>query len=185
LWLDMLQLLADSSPAQVERIVGSLGNELPTINPPQSRWPIPISFVQAMRAVNQRDDEVLAALKLPTYSQRIAALMVGSTDWGASALLTPMAQVEKYSDLVRMQNRLTQIALSLAAYKADHGGYPASLDVLAPNYLAAVPNDVFSEKPVIYAPTQQGYTLYSVGPNMADDGGKSQRPCDDIVASIP
>jgi hypothetical protein len=44
---------------------------------------------------------------------------------------------------------------------------------------------VFSEKPVIYAPTQVGYTLYSVGPNMIDDGGKSQKPGDDIVASIP
>jgi hypothetical protein len=106
-------------------------------------------------------------------------------DWSVATFLPAMDKAEQRSDAVRMQNRLARIALALAAYKADHEGYPSSLDALAPSYLTAVPNDVFSEKPVIYAPTQSGYTLYSVGPNMKDDGGKSHKPADDIVAGIP
>ena len=30
-----------------------------------------------------------------------------------------------------------------------------------------------------------GYTLYSVGPNMTDNGGRGSKPYDDISASVP
>jgi hypothetical protein len=40
--------------------------------------------------------------------------------------------------------------------------------------------DLFSEKPLIYARTAGGYTLYSVGPNMRDDDAAG----DDLVASL-
>jgi RNA polymerase sigma factor (sigma-70 family) len=69
--------------------------------------------------------------------------------------------------------------------KADHDSYPATLAELTPKDLATVPLDSFSETPLRYAPTAKGYTLYSVGPNLNDDGGKDSKPGDDVAANVP
>jgi hypothetical protein len=154
-----------------------------------------------MRATNHYNDGIVAVLRLPTYPQRIGQLRLWeqqivdadrhplgkfiTANWMAPELMPSLVRADERFEISRMERRLSQIALGLAAYKAEHGEYPASLDALVPSCFAAVPNDVFSEKPVIYAPTEKGYVLYSVGPNMTDDGGKSQKSADDIVASNP
>lgn len=71
------------------------------------------------------------------------------------------------------QNRLLMTAFALRAYKLDHGSYPSTLQALAPSYLRAVPVDPFTAgAPLIYRNTGKTYLLYSVGPDMKDDGGK-------------
>ncbi len=80
------------------------------------------------------------------------------------------------------------IAFALAAYQKDHGKYPERLTDLAPTYLPQVPKDLFSDQPLIYRRTAQGYLLYSVGPNGQDDGGQSfadDPPGDDLRVQIP
>jgi hypothetical protein len=84
-----------------------------------------------------------------------------------------------------MESRLTQVTLMLDAFEADHGAYPASLTELAPTYLTTVPIDSFSEKPLVYARTNQGYRLYSVGPNMNGEGGSTTKPADDLLVEQP
>src|SRR2546421_13887 len=83
----------------------------------------------------------------------------------------------------RAQTRLTEIALALAAFKSERGFYPAALSELAPEFLTNVPQDNFSDRSFIYARTSSGYALYSVGPNLVDDGGASNSSSDDIVAN--
>jgi hypothetical protein len=86
------------------------------------------------------------------------------------------------------RERLEQLGLALVAYHADHGTYPASLAVLAPKYLATVPSDPCTGQPMRYEPRSDGFLLYSVGPNGADDKGRdyeSDPPGDDIVLRIP
>ena len=76
----------------------------------------------------------------------------------------------------------------MAAYHADQGRYPAKLDDLAPNYLAAIPGDIFSGKPLIYKPTEKGYLFYSIGQNGKDDGGRwydDDPPGDDPNVKMP
>ncbi len=48
-----------------------------------------------------------------------------------------------------------------------------SLDDLAPKYLAAVPDDLYSGKALIYRPSEKGYLFYSVGINGNDEEGRS------------
>lgn len=85
----------------------------------------------------------------------------------------------------RVAGSLTEVAFAIAAYKAEKGKYPQKLADLAPDYIKAVPNDIFSDKPLIYKLTDDGYVLYSVGQNMKDDGGKSDSDNkeDDILIS--
>jgi hypothetical protein len=68
-------------------------------------------------------------------------------------------------------------AASIANYNfpqrfAD-GAYPASLSQLVPSYLHSVPIDPFtpSSMPLLYRLNGAKYILYSIGPDMHDDGG--------------
>jgi len=71
-----------------------------------------------------------------------------------------------------VDTRLLAAALALRAYKLDHGAYPASLEALAPMYLPSIPQDPFGSGPLKYKVTGRGYSLYSIGPDSIDNGGK-------------
>jgi hypothetical protein len=75
-------------------------------------------------------------------------------------------------DRVEQNQRNRHLAFALAAYQREHKAYPAKLDDLAPRYLPAVPNDIFSGKALIYRPSAKGYLLYSVGANGKDEEGR-------------
>lgn len=89
------------------------------------------------------------------------------------------------STACRAEHELGVISLALSAYRADRGEYPRTLDDLVPTYLAAVPLDPFTDKPMRYVPEGKSCRLYSVGPNQKDDGGideGSPTGKDDIAA---
>jgi hypothetical protein len=60
------------------------------------------------------------------------------------------------------------VAFALAEHKADTGEYPEQLTDLTPKYLDAIPNGVFSGKPLVYTKTRTGYLFYTAGPNGVD-----------------
>ncbi len=67
----------------------------------------------------------------------------------------------------------TVLATALSAYRHDHGEYPSSLDPLLGNYLDRMPLDPCVDQPLRYIRREPGdYLLYSVGPNLRDDGGR-------------
>ncbi len=68
---------------------------------------------------------------------------------------------------------LARLSLALAGYRARHGKYPAELKDLAPEWLAKIPLDGFSDAAFHYQPRDDGYLLYSIGANGNDDGGAS------------
>ncbi len=104
-----------------------------------------------------------------------------SSDFFVAQLIFAVAQVQQHQEQAIAERRLTEISLCLAAYKADHGQYPTTLNDLTPAYLPAVPADLFTGNPPIYRPAAAGYALYSVGPDMIDNGGRG----DDIPANVP
>ncbi|NQT17173.1 MAG: hypothetical protein HQ582_30750 [Planctomycetes bacterium] len=87
--------------------------------------------------------------------------------------------------------RMADTSLALAAYRADHGGYPEKLAELVPEYVDEVSRDVFTEDELRYALIDDDYLLYSVGPNGEDEEGRtheSEPRGDDVVirtASVP
>jgi len=89
-----------------------------------------------------------------------------------SLLLPAVGKTVIAEDRATVQFDLTRLAFALAAYRADHGAYPARLAELAPHYVATIPNDLFNASDLHYRPEGSGFLLYSVGPNGKDDGGK-------------
>ncbi|HZT43389.1 MAG TPA: hypothetical protein VFA07_14570 [Chthonomonadaceae bacterium] len=88
---------------------------------------------------------------------------------------------------------LLRSEIALYRYHAAYDHYPNALAQLVPAYLNSVPNDPFgggANIPLHYRVTNDGrsFLLYSLGPDLRDDGGKPKRnPYDDkpgdIVAS--
>jgi len=67
--------------------------------------------------------------------------------------------------------RLLRAELALREYHLQHGAYPAALQQLTPGELTAAALDPFVDQPLRYRRQGAGYVLYSVGPDLQDDGG--------------
>jgi hypothetical protein len=104
-------------------------------------------------------------------------------------LMVPaVRKVQQAEDRTEQLQANLHVAFALAAYHREHGTYPNKLDALAPKYLAKIPKDIFSGKPLIYRPTEKGYLLYSVGVNGKDDQGRGYEddpPGDDLSVRMP
>jgi hypothetical protein len=62
--------------------------------------------------------------------------------------------------------------LSVLRFQKENGRLPESLDELQEKkYFLKMPMDPFSDKPLVYRKTDDGFTLYSVGLNFTDDSG--------------
>jgi len=66
--------------------------------------------------------------------------------------------------------RAAQIALALETYKAEHASYPASLSDLEKGN-RKLPTDPFTGQAYRYRQVGKGFIVYSVGPDLRDDGG--------------
>lgn len=67
----------------------------------------------------------------------------------------------------------TGVVLAVLRYEKDKGGYPESLaELVDTGFLEDVPIDPFSDEPLVYRKTEDGFILYSVGANFTDDGGQ-------------
>jgi hypothetical protein len=68
---------------------------------------------------------------------------------------------------------LLRVEVAVYRYKRDHGKFPSALADLAPTYLASVPDDPCGGKPLHYLLQNggAGFQLYSIGPDLKDDGG--------------
>ncbi|MCG3137285.1 MAG: hypothetical protein HJJLKODD_01128 [Phycisphaerae bacterium] len=64
--------------------------------------------------------------------------------------------------------------IALQEFRRQAGAYPVMLSELLPDYLDALPEDVYSGQPLKYEMTEAGdFKLYSVWRNLQDDSGSS------------
>ena len=194
----LLQAFARQGPVRAGELLNALLQQPDGRLPPPAVFRfVPIPYEASMRSVNQSNDRLLDILQKPTYQSRIFSIKqweqqihakraeqlsvwdLMNKDWPMQLFAPSMLKILQTETTGQLERRLTQLALMLAAYKSDHGEYPASLAELSPAYLATVPIDLFTGKPLIYSRVEKKYVLYSVGPNGDDDNGKK----DDLVAS--
>ncbi|MEM1304977.1 MAG: hypothetical protein AAGG46_08770, partial [Planctomycetota bacterium] len=159
----------------------------------------------ALEDLNNRQDLVLAAARAKSWAARQAAFAAiddadqtrgdaisNSTMLGGS-LLGTRRRSRLMSDLINTgfmsspsmvfaaeyrvaaQLQLTNIAAALAVHRCEQGGYPETLEALVPNLLPTKPTDTMHGKPIGYRRTDDGYLLYSCGPNGVDDGGSNEQ----------
>lgn len=90
----------------------------------------------------------------------------------------------EYSSCLSLQKGVDLLA-ALRLYRIRNGIYPDSLSALSPEIIPEVPLDPFSDRPFIYkVDNDQNIYLYSVGPDLKDDGG-DEKGGKDIVITVP
>lgn len=80
------------------------------------------------------------------------------------------AQMKRDAAIARLDQ--FRIALALNLYRQAHGGYPETLAPLAEVVDWPIPDDIFSGEPFRYWRESAGYVLWSLGPDLDDDGGR-------------
>ena len=89
------------------------------------------------------------------------------------SLMPSLQNLHKYSHQNKAQTEALVATLAILRYKQDVDSYPENLEQLvATGYLKELPMDPYSDEPLVYRRTDDGFTLYSAGPNFIDDGGK-------------
>ncbi len=64
-------------------------------------------------------------------------------------------------------------AIALLRYRHEKGTFPNVLGELVPRYMGKMPVDCMDGQPIRYLHDDGGFTIYSVGPNLKDDGGQA------------
>jgi hypothetical protein len=99
----------------------------------------------------------------------------GLAPWNVFASILDLSKLQEPAKFAYAQTRVneTRIACALERYWLMHHAYPASLDALVPDDIAALPHDVMTGKPYLYRLRPEGtFLLYSVGWDQTDDGGR-------------
>ena len=144
-------------------------------------------FDQELRKMTSeiRDPEKLTASFITAVARRDLGRLMGKLLTG---MLMPALQAAfEAENCAHTREALGQLGFALAAYHADHDGYPDSLNALVPKYISRIPHDLYTEGPLHYRREGAGCLLYSVGANGVDDGGRSfdsQPRGDDIVLRL-
>lgn len=170
-----------------------------------------------MRMINQGYDQVVSKLKIADREIRRneledlrlegEAFEIESKNWSWSThFIGPQKRGELFGlylvadnqqaaikidesiDRLSQTRDILRIAMALAAYRLDHGRYPEKLDQLKPRYLPEIPIDIFANAPLHYQIDQNGYNIYSIGPNRLDDGGRNKHDSpagDDLSVRMP
>ena len=66
---------------------------------------------------------------------------------------------------------VARLGVAIYACRARNGRFPAKLDDLAPEFIAATPPDPFGGKPMRLRRSDRDLTVYSIGPDLVDNGG--------------
>jgi hypothetical protein len=88
-----------------------------------------------------------------------------------TVLMSEYSSVVQKRDRTRAQLARAQIALALIACHNQTGQWPATLDEVRKLVGWDLPLDPFSGKDFIYRQEGAGWILYSLGPDLKDDGG--------------
>jgi hypothetical protein len=96
-----------------------------------------------------------------------------------TGFLTPkmMPAVSGYPDRAATgdsRHRLASLATAVTVFRVKTGALPESLDKLIPEYIEAIPTDPFDGEPLrMIGAKDGGAILYSIGPDLKDDGGQA------------
>jgi len=79
----------------------------------------------------------------------------------------------EYAYKVRALHEATETILALRRWQLEKGQYPMSLsELVAAGYMEKVPMDPYSDNALVYRKVDDDFTIYSIGENFTDDGGK-------------
>ncbi len=166
-WL-LLEAIEEARTSR--RLISSPNSEL--ILPAQAANWKAADFQVATRRISSLVDKVVAVFKIKNQRSRAESLHAIISRWAKSrdflvrGLARNLRQRQLALTAVAQQSvyqRLAYLSLAIAAYRRDHGTFPASLNRLVPHYLRHLPQDPFTGKAFAFSISQPGCRLSSPG----------------------
>jgi len=183
-----LSMFADASPSDMAEVAGgALGGDWDELERHEKLqcWVFSRTWDpdMALEWIEDRHARILAEADTP-FGQTDMDAMAARTEadlearndvlgqW-LSGATTALAYTKWFLQHAMLLGQET--AASLAAFRAMHGSYPATLEELVPEIMPELPPDPFTGDPLEYRRKGDGYVLYSVGPDRKDHGGSRMR----------
>jgi hypothetical protein len=96
--------------------------------------------------------------------------------WPVFAFVPALAKASELSHRTKVQTEALVTTIAAIRYKRVQGDCPENLDrLLEADLLKKLPMDPYSNKPLVYKRTADGFVLYSLGADFDDDGGLRSR----------
>jgi hypothetical protein len=127
------------------------------------------AWTKAFKAFPKGDDPVTAAKALSKVAAQVQA-EPGLTNILNKVLFPVFEQAGEAFAKDVAQLRCIRALVQVLRWKAAHGRFPDTLEEMGPVAL-----DPFDGKPLKYIVTTEGVKVYSLGPNLVDDGGLDRR----------
>jgi hypothetical protein len=103
-------------------------------------------------------------------------------------LFPALSQVIETTNRTEARLGAARLGLALYAYRASKGRFPDKPDDLVPEFIPAVPRDPFDGQAMKLKRSGDNLTVYSIGPDMIDNGGAPFDPATktgDITFPVP
>ena len=133
-------------------------------------------------AINELEDEVLESGRGRSKAGLVAKIAFGTSrslsdefaDYLEQLTMPLFSSVGISNARHKREVDVTDLAFALAAYRLEKGSYPEALDALVPDFIPAIPRDVYGEEPLRYRHEAEGYVVWSVGEDGVDDGDEEE-----------
>jgi hypothetical protein len=134
----------------------------------------PLITHRGVRMMRRWADLIEAARK--PWPERLRAVEAVATKHGPlgesqAELMFLLPPYEVVTPRILVTDRTALTAVAIERFRRDNGMLPVALTDLVPRYLARVPQDPYSGASLLYESEATSYTVYSVGPDRADNGG--------------
>lgn len=120
---------------------------------------------QSLKPYYQVRDKITEVRPWRHHDDKKATLITASIAPPAESLFNWAARAEA-------AHLTAQTAVAALQYRFDNGEFPTALNRLVPRYLDDVPVDPYDGHPLRIVQAGDEWTVYSVGPDGVDDGGK-------------
>lgn len=101
-----------------------------------------------------------------------SGMLTGLRYEAISLLLPALGKTYQVATNLEMERDAVVTAIAIEIFRRKHGKFPAELNDLVPALLPALPLDNADGQPLRYRPRSDGCTLYSLGSDGLDAGGK-------------
>jgi hypothetical protein len=132
-------------------------------------------FIAGLRLLKAQQPWAAAQAQANRAATNLYAVASSHLPWRYFVSLTSIANYTRAGERAvqnETERQMTLAAIALKRCQLRHGKLPSSLEALVPEFLAAVPYDYMSARPLCYRLKEDGgYVLYSVGLDGKDDGG--------------
>jgi len=126
----------------------------------------PVKAAKIVVELAKKDDPEI--LRIPITELRRDFIPHSYTDH--DSIYNDWDLTDMIESLASLRCAITGIAVE--RYRLENGQRPHALAELVPQHIEEVPTDPFSGEALRYKQTENGYIVYSVGPDREDDGGR-------------